>query len=242
MPKNLPRGSVIGAVRGPYAYPGTKAGFDPSHPLSAGCRFSGVVRGSGFISLVSGKAGTTASAPSSKMDPNIGSSLVFSGTNEVDFTGQSTTNDTQFTIAALAYLNSTGATATLFNSDNTSSAGCSLGCNSAGLFGAVYTGVNRISSSTTLSTGVPYFLIGSRIQAIGNFAVVNLKTGQTFLSTTSGGSGTPTAPSGTYEIGNAATGQTWTGGIAAVMFSNQYRSLPDLAKIASDPFSFWYPR
>ena len=223
-------------------YPcGIAPGFNPSHPAALGVRQSAVtLTGANFVSLLTGTKGTLSGTVTPNTHAVIGPNSAFALSAYVTFPNGPTTVDSNFTGAGICYLTTGAATAALFCSDNQSTDGCSVSINASNILGAVYTGVNRISSATTLSTGVPYFIAASRTQSTGNFVVVDLRTGLTFSSVTTGGTGTPIAGGGTFQIANASTAQTWIGGIACVMYSNQFTPLAVLQQWAADPWSFWY--
>jgi hypothetical protein len=62
---------LISRPRGPFAFPGTLPGFDPSHVAGRAPLFSGVSLGSNFRSLGAGavgaRQGTIAGSPAAKM-------------------------------------------------------------------------------------------------------------------------------------------------------------------------------
>lgn len=237
--------------RGPYAFPGTNPAFDPAHPLSAGCRFSGVAHSGGFVNLLSGRAGTKVNGPSNVIDGALGQAInSVSSTDGYNFSGQPTTNDTSVTFGGFFRWTASGTSILLQSSSGVS--GIAFGPITTGnqlcFFFDGGTG-NPISTPlVSFAVGTPYFVAMSCYNAGGgNFnssaVCVDLLTGKTYSGNNTTASTGPVAPNGTCMVANGNGGfRSARGNVPAVMFNAVYTPLQGLLKWAADPWSFWYPR
>ena len=225
-----------------FAYPGTRAGFDPSHPMAQQCVFSVVASGANATLLNTGAIGTPGGTVGAAVYSNMGPVATLTTlTSGISFSGQSTAVTLNFTIGGIFYF-ATLSTTNIVSTGITNSTGVNLSPNVSNQLGAVYIGVNRITSTFVPTTNVPYFVAVSRNQSTANFVVVNLNTGQiAYAASVGGGTGTPAAPSGTFSLGYDTAFSPSQGGYAAAMFSPVYSSLQQLALWASAPWAFWYP-
>jgi hypothetical protein len=205
--------------------------------MAQSCVFSVVATGATATILNSGAIGVPTGATAS-ISP-VGPVVTLGSTSYVSFSGQSAAVTSNFTAAGIFYFTNLG-TGSFINTGG-SATGCSLSLNASNQIGIVYTAVNRISSTVVPATNTSYFIAASRTQTTGNFAIVNLSTGQTFTSTVTGGTGAPSAPAGTFTLGASYTTNTLIGGYAAAMFSPVYTSLAQLQQWARQPWLFWYP-
>ena len=234
-------------------YPGTRPGFDPSHPASAGfagLRGFSVVASTGqinFNSVTTGAAGVVSNVGSSTtvIDSIIGPSFVTMGSSvAIQFKSPGIV-DTQCTVAAIVR-EKTNFGVTIFT--NCSAAGGIRfdETNSRNLQLTFPYVAALTASSFAILDVVPFFVAAS---AIGNgplnYVATNLQTGQIFSSaTTTGGS----SPNGTidsnYYLGLAPTAgaSPFDGLIAAVMYSPKYLTMLQLLQWAQDPWAFWYPQ
>lgn len=240
MPLILRRRGLLRRPSSPFAFPGTSPGFDPNHIASAGIAaghgISVAPLGANFVSLLTGQKGTIA-GNTAFMDAQGGPMITQSANNSCSFSGQSTANDANGTIAGIVR--------------NISSTGNALsnGVVATNGWGLVYNGTQlrvRYGVSTyttvgsTLNANEAYFVAVSFNGSICNFVKVRLLTGET-VSEQIAGSIAAVAPDGTYRIGTSgsATGAVTVG---AAMLSANYLSKEQLRQWAADPWSFWYPR
>lgn len=238
----------------PLGFPGgILPGFDASHPasqgISSGHGFSGIAN-TGFISLPSGKAGTKNGTPTAATRLIGPTQLINSGTLSYTFTGQSTANDTSFTIGTIVEYTAVGSNSFSFTSSGSASTGIEFGLVTTTVLGFTFPGGGNQVTWTlpiTLANSVPYFMAMSASKSGSNFlwtgVLVNLATGQTFSSSGTTASTGPVAPNGTYMVGNSPAGFTSNHGYeAAVMFSPAALSVQQLLQWAQDPWAFWIPR
>jgi len=231
------------ASRGPFQMPTGRPGVDQSHFASRNLLFSGVPFNSGFVNLLSGKAGTKNGSPTESIVSPLGRSSVVPGGGSFHgytYTGQDATNFTSNTIAVIGSFNSI-ATTQYFFANNTNSNGVGINITSAGLLQWTMFGVVAVSSTITLVVNVPYFIIASKNGSTGiSWLVMRLDTG--VIVTASTASGTPNAGNGTYIVGNGVTTTTpMIGNLAAVMFSSAYHAPALLRQWAANPWALWYP-
>lgn len=237
----------------PFAYPGGLPGFDPSHPaaqgMTPGHAFSGIAN-SGFINLLTRKAGTKVSTPAPAIIGSVGPSQLFSGgTQSFTFAGQSTKNDVSFTVAAIVQFTAVTTNTYFFSSSGAASTGFALGLSTVSLISLAFPGggTGLSIASPTFTNGIPFFIAVSATQVgsnfIWNYAIVNLQSGQIFSGSGTTASTGPVAPNGTYMVGNTPAGfHPANGNLAATMFAPAFFSKAQLLQWAQDPWSFWYPR
>lgn len=245
MPSPMRRRGLLQRPRGPFAFPGTKAGVDPSYGLvfsavPAGANCTSLLQGA-KIGSVTGGANISASAHGA-----IGSAVTLppQATNNLSrltFSGNVSTNFGSSTIAAIIVFNGITATQAIFANDSVG-AGVSLNITGAGTLQWTMFGVVARSSSITLVANVPYFLVASHNGTTGiDYLAMRLDNGVIVTSTSAGG--TPNAPNGTYVVGNSSgSGNPANGQIAAVAFSGAYNPPAVLRKWCADPWGLWYPR
>lgn len=236
---------TVGAAQ--LAFPaGVAPGFDPTHIAGAGVRFSGIALAGNFINLLNGARGAITGSPTGAIDGVIGPATNYptaGSTAQSTFSGNAATNDTSSTIAAIVRFPATGATFQGIFANGSNAAGINLGLKTPGaLVQLTMFGVVARDSAIVISPNIPYFIAASQNgSTIINYVAARLDNGVVVTSTSA--SGTPTAPNGTFVIGNGPAGSTpASGNIAAVMYSNKYTSMQQLLAWAADPWSFWYPR
>lgn len=244
MPILVNRG-IARPPRGPFSYPGIEPRFDPSHIAAGITRFSAVAfNGTNLVNLLNGAQGTIGGSPTSVEDGTLGHCFRGNaGTVFVNFTGQSTANDSDVTFGWMWRPAASNANMPVFASDGAATNGAWVGgsnpgrliivANSGGAF-------KQSSGGVTYVTGSPYFCAVSMNSSVTNFVLTNLETGVTKTSTTTGTA--LTAPNGTYRIGLNNTFHLNNTSVAAVMFAGQYSSMNKLLQWAADPWAFWYPR
>lgn len=239
----LARRGLMRPARGPFAFPGTNPGFDPTHIASDRARFSGVAVPGNFLNLLSGVPGTLTNVPTTSVDSNIGTCFKTSAGNQnTDFSGQSTNNDTSVTVGFMMRPRVSNANQPVFASDSANANGFFVAMDqSPKLLIQAINAATFKESSFTYTAGVPYFcIISMNGTATTNFLAVRLDTGQVFFSTTTGLS--LTAPNGTYRIGRNNTFHLNGSSLAAVMFAARFMSASEMSLWASNPWSFWYPK
>lgn len=227
---------------------GRTPGFNPSHPasggISAGRGFSGVASGGSFRSLITGKVGTLNNTPTGGIKANLGPIVNFTASADgLKFAGQSTANDSDFTIGAILSFNTLGSLSCVFG---TSATGDSLMLHkSAANVLAIRTGGgNQPSDAPALVASVPYFVAVS-VTGTGagtaKYVQTNLSTGVVQTGTGQSAARTP-GSDGTYVVGNWAFFSLPTlGNIAAIMYAPSFISSQQLMQWAQNPWSFWYP-
>jgi hypothetical protein len=233
----------------PLAFPGGLAGFNAAHPMAKGARFSGVARGAnitgaGFINLLTGATGVPNGTNGQIISALIGPAAGYSGSvSQHTFGGNPAIVDTNATIAGIFILNS-GSSGQYHGIMQTSSTGAGwqlFPTQTTGYLILQASGVGTYSSTLAAALGVPYLAVGSTNSVGANFLLLRLDTGvlQTqFVS----GSHTSTASNGTYIIGGLTGNVSLYGYLAAVAFSAQYMSLPQLiSAFTPNPWSYWYP-
>lgn len=222
-----------------FPYPaGATPGFDPSHIAAAQTRFSAVCYGANFISLLNASTGVVTASPTTSLIGLIGRVTIFTATAVLSFSNQSTNNDATATFAAILVPNNNFASQTIFSTSNNGTTGIDFGV--ASDKARISSGGVAGSGSVAITSGIPIFLAANFNNGTVNFVIANLATG-IIRTDTSSGSGGPTAPNGTYLIGNGSGGTTpQQTGIAAVMFSARYMPTYQLLQWAANPWSFWY--
>lgn len=231
----------------PFAYPGSAAGIDASHPAAAGLLISTVARSGNHINLLNGAAGSIAGTPSRKLDGNLGDAVNFPGaTDRINFASFPTTVFQTGTTAAIFRLN---AVATLpvdiCGDSNGSNVGFSIGLDqTVPAFTVRFNAFIIAGALDSYAANVPYFVAASR-NASNNVSIVvrRLDNGQVRsaeLFAASGGA----AGIGTYVVGGRdnTSGRNLNGAVACSMRSTAALSQAQLQAWAQDPWSFWYPQ
>lgn len=234
---------IILPFRRPLICPGIAAGFDQSHIASGNIRYTGVANGAAPINLLNGQIPIGITGVFSKtIDGTIGPSILCSNpantTRSYTVSGPAST-PVGITIAGIARFTDLANNNGIFG-DGPSSAVVSLFLIPNNLFIQVNGGTN-ISSSLTLTAGVPYFFAVSGNATSFNFLLMNLSTGA-IKTQTVGGSTAFNASAGSYFLANqASSGTSMAGNLAAIMYNHKYMSTPQLVQWAQNPWLFWYP-
>lgn len=223
------------------AYPGRTPGFDPSHPASAKISgthgFSGVASGNTFLSLARAQKPSAQGVSSASIRGDIGPNVIFTGsTTRLTFTSPAV-NDASQLCAGIFNLPSVSGTSTLFQSGAGNGGTFFIGAGTVQIFNPgtgqiLFSGLNPVA-------GVPYFVIWSYNSSKSNGLLLNLQTGQ--VQTITGIGGSIATSSGAYWIGIDNGTNFFAGSLAAVMFSPQFMSIPQMLQWAQDPWAFWYP-
>lgn len=249
MPMILKRNGLLRSPRGPFAFPGTSARFDPSHIAANSVLFSGVSLGGTFINVLRGRGPTTTNGtPAPVIVSPIGSGMRYSASGDYHlFSGNPTGIESICTIAGIFMVTGTITAGShfLFESGSGSRA-VGLYWNNLGRVFFNRYGLTDTSSSAinTVTAGVPYFVCASSDGATQtNFLLQRLDTGAVSSEQVATASA-PGSGNGTYIIGNSANlaAETPAGPIAAVMFSRALTSVAAMQQWARDPWAFWYPR
>lgn len=245
MPLIQPKRGLVRRPRGSLAFPGTAPDVDPNYGLV----FSAIPLGANFISLLQGGktgvvtapsvtpvAATTVQGPVVRFPANASDTL-----SRITVSGNVTTNFPSFTSCVIINFTAFASNQFVFGNDS-SGAGVHIFADGTGILKLSYWGGATISSGLTLVAGVPYFIaVSANGTTKADFLVRRLDTGG--ILTASGAGGTPTAPNGTFTIGNApGGGGTSNASISAVAFSGAYNAPAMVRKWASDPWGLWYPR
>lgn len=222
---------------------GVAPGFNPLHPAAQNTRFSGVSRGSGFVDLMTGRAGTILGAPVANLDGIMGPATQYTVTTDgASFSAKPATVDASFTAAAILNFVTVPSTGTIF-CNSTTAAGVELAIQNS-VWAAIWRGVTNTALSTAFApvVGRNYFVaVSTSTAARTHFVVTTLNTGSILTLSTST-IATPSASNGSYEVGNRGSAALPSNSrVAAAMFSAQYSSPSTLRQWASDPWSFWYP-
>lgn len=226
----------------PLSYPGRLPGLNLYHPASSGFRFSAIPTGNDFISISPLAIPTlTATVPTYSIDGALGPVGVYTSStnsNAVSFGGTSTTADTAGTLAAIFRLADTLSTYAPLNTSNTSNG---WAINLATTVQVVLPGTVVVDFGLTLTAGVPYFVAVSSISGSQVAVLINLNTGKV-VTGTGASAFTAGAQNGAVAVGGwSHNAQTFSGNLAAVMWSAVFLPLPQLLQWAYDPWSFWYP-
>lgn len=232
---------IILPKRRGLAFPaGWTAGFDPTHVAAGTCRFSGIANEANFVNLLSGTPGTFPGAPTPIIDGSIGPSITSSGGSvSINFSGQTTVNDSQYTFGAIFRAGSPGNTSFISNNNSANSANGTEFAAASGTQLLLQSGGNFATFATLVAPNA-YFAAASLNSSKYNWVLLNLSNGKFQTGTGSGFS--TTAPNGTYNMGGGTRGSHLSGDtLSAVMFSATFLSIPQLVLWAADPWSFWYP-
>jgi hypothetical protein len=230
-----------------FAYPGTKAGFNPAHPVAASCRFSGVSTGANFVDLTTGKPGVASGSPVSVMTLMGQASTFSTTTNNIQFSGKPTGVPPAYTLACILIFTSVPSGTNYYFATSNSAAGASLQSPSAGNLAISISGATGFISTIVPAANVPYFWAGSVLpgtgpNAIGNIILTNLQTGTTLFQSTTNTISTPTTDTGTCTVGNRGTGVGNLSSMAAAMYTTGFTPMAQLLAFAQDPWAFWYPK
>jgi hypothetical protein len=237
---------MVFVSRNTLAFPfGVKAGFDPSHFAARNIvRFSGIACGTGFLSLLTGKAGTASGAPTTTVDGALGLCQTFPASSARNFANQPAVADTQFTIAVLFRHSAITTNQGYFANSSTNNVGNTLFNGTGPITIKIAATSNTVAFSNTsfVTANVPHFLAVSVNGTKANAFVVRLNTGQYDFAENFTVAGSSGASTGTYVVGNTPSlAAACIGNIAAVMYSTAFLSMFELEEWASDPWSFWYP-
>ncbi len=237
----LARRGIIRPPRGPFSYPGTKPGFDQSHPAAAQCLFSGVAAdGPNVINLLTGRQGTKTGATPVNKTLISGRGIDFSGGNDnVNFAFPTTTFSVA-TMAAIFTLTGSSANAALvFATNAANSYGIQIGASNATIQAVI--GATAATVVTSPVSGVPYFVVVSNNGSPFNAVAVRLDNG--ILTTAATTTASPSAGDGSLYVGNRGTAtRQLFGAVHALSFSNCLLTPTQLRQWAADPWSFWYPK
>lgn len=231
----------------PLAFPGGNPGIDISHPAAATLRFACVATASNFLRIAPTitTPTLTATAPTFRIDGGLGPVGVFTGaqnTNAVAFAGNPTATDSVATIAAIFRFATNSGTACPIATSNTTAA-YAINISTTPNIQSICPGTGGGTFTTlTPTAGEPYFVAISAITGNEIAVMKNLRTGQIFTGSATGG-WSAAAQNGTVNIGcMSAYGQSFWGSIAAASWSNTFMPLSQLVQWANDPWSLWYPR
>lgn len=213
-----------------------------------GIVFSAVPVGSNFISLrQSNKRGTRIipSAPTVAVNGPTGPSVQYPNAAtdvlcRIEFPGNIATNLTSFTMLAIVTFTSFTATQLIIGNDS-SGAGNFISASGVAVLTLHYWGGATKSSGITLTAGVPYFIVVSgNGTTSADFFVLRLDTGAITVASTTGS--TPSAPNGTFTVGNGpGGGGPVNGTISAAAILSGYTAPPAVKRFALNPWKLWYP-
>lgn len=243
----LPRVSKQRPSRNPLQPPSGRPSFDAQHPMSAAIRFSGVALGANFLNLLTGKPGAITLTTTAKVDGAIGAAFTLnSAGSNTDFSGQSTNNDTTFTVGWI-WRPTVISNAAVFASDSAGTNGFWVGGSNGGADGRMLLQANnagtfkQADSNCGYAIGDPLFCaISMNGTTTTNMVQRHLERGTVKSFTTASGLAV-TAPDGTYRIGRNNTTHLSLSPVAAIMFAARYHTLQELLQWAADPWAFWYP-
>lgn len=219
--------------RNPFAFPGGRiAGFDPSHPASAGIRYSAVPGSGGtFDSLLTG-ARATVTTPV-KVQTAFGPAGSFAAAAQINsITNPFVETPSFITVAAICAPN---AGTYLFVTAPASPNGI-----------LIQSATFRFTAGGTIAnSGIPataghtYFIACSATPTVKTFVAVDLNTGQTYKAVIT--SGTTFNATGTWNLGGANGVNPWLGTIHAIMYSVGSLTQTQMLTWAKSPWDFWYP-
>lgn len=232
----------------PFAFPGSLPGFDPSHPASKGCLFSGIpAPDGGFSNLLTGAGGTKSGTPTLAMT-GYGPALKSVGNTDNDNFPYPAVAWPAQTMAVIVRFDTLGASVQVIQA--TAAGGSSgfyianAGTGSSSQW-AIVVGVTFviISGLPAPIAGATYFVVVS-VQSATNYNIVvrRLDNGQVWAVTATTALSF-IAGDTTLYIGNRGTNARQTlGAIMATMHNINYMTLPQMVQWAQDPWSFWYPQ
>jgi hypothetical protein len=222
-------------------FPGTKAGFDPSHPASQGLIIATVPIGGNHRNIATGTVGTLTGTPAAQIIGNVGPAVACSGTNRAAFTitGSAVTPST---LAAIFFWSGTNAATQDICGSAASSGGngVDLSMNASGVPAMRFFATQVATTLPALVANHSYFMVMSGVSGTGySCAYTNLDTGQIFSQFVS--SANTYIGNGTYSVGNVGDGsRPLNGSVGPSMYSGIYLSTAQAQAWAADPWSFWY--
>lgn len=224
----------------PLAYPGSRPGFDPSHPAAQGIvknrGFSLVSSGANFISLLSGQPLTVtgsltstplAIGPTTTNNATSGDYATLSGQSTTSMPNQTLATVIQFSAASQTYAGVFGFSNYAFGTASGNSH-----------FGAYFTG--GLDTGISAADNIPYFYaLSIEGGASYNAVVVNLSNGKV-----SQASATTTLTPGVNASPTILKASTIyiDAYVACMMQAPTFLSMQQLLAWAADPWAFWYPR
>lgn len=227
-----------------------------AHPASKGLLLSAVASaGPNFVNLLTGTPGTPnggANAPSFSMQEASGPNNYFQNNGNVAFPYLNTAWTAQTMAAIVTFDSATSASVrNILSSSAAGTAGFLIACNTGGggtswayqLAGSFISWSAGTDLGQSPVAGATYFYAVSVANGEpANGVLRRLDTGKITVTQTANAASF-TAGDTTIAIGNRGTNSRQTiGKIAAVMHSNNYMSMAQLAAWAEDPWSFWYPQ
>lgn len=222
------------------AYPaGFAPGFDPSHTASVnvqpGTAIAAVSVGGNFVNCLSGASATIVNSPAAKIIGGLGPSTSFTSTAKCTYPALTSLGLNKMTLAVIVQFISLTAAYQRLIGDITSF----ISLNASGVVDFFSGGDHLTSPAFTATINVPYFIAISTSATALNFVILNLVTGALISQSLAGVS---VNPNGAINIGNnPPNNQVASAYIAAVMYAQNYLSVPQLLTWAADPWSFWYP-
>lgn len=227
-----------------FEYPAGRApGFDPSHPMAAGIRFSGVASGGSFLSLDQARSASTSGAPPA-MQTVAGPGTFYSGAGSMTrFSGFPTDTPSAITMAAIITLPAAAARYVPIISNNYSGTPTGLQVDAGNLVLSVNGGSTSIGPSTSsIVNNVPFALAASYSPSAGKayFRARNLATGA-YYSWDLSNSTAINANSSTMTVGYASGGNNPNQITHAAMWSTSFRPGAVLDAFLADPWPFWLP-
>lgn len=223
-------------------YPaGYRMGFDPSHPLSQNCVFSGVALAGGFVSLLSGAKGAEGGSPTNGIGGLIGPYSAYTANANHTFSLGVSAIGSNFTAAAILQCPATtGSPQYAFNNAAAGNTGFGFNLTFSG-FGLV-SGNGSQTAVLPLVVGRYYCVIASINASVMNIAAVDLLSGQTYNGTSATVGGTPTGD-GTLYLGNRGlNSRQLNGPLSSLVISNVFLSLPQMLQLLQNPWAPWYPQ
>lgn len=245
---------IIRRPLGPFAFPCTKPGFDPSHPLSRGIApghgLSTVALGTAnLVNLLNGQVGTRVGSPTAGVTSSLGHTINLSASGmEIDFSGNyNAATEPMVTFAAVFQLNSLpGATSVIVSNNNigTSNGGASIGFNASNQLQITVWGATARAATSigAVSANVPYFAAMSGNSSATAFVLRRLDTGAVLTDSQLGYVPHASLNTATYSVGGSNNLRPLLGKFAAGMWSPAFNPLPSLVAASADPWSFWYPK
>ena len=224
--------------RSPLAFPAGRApAFDPTHiAASPSIRFSGIAGfGGAFINLLNGQPATKTGSPTTA-GTLLGPAVNFASASNYNNVSNSF-SDTPAAVTEAALVIPTSSV-TFCNIFATCTGSANHNCDPCFLVLQFKTNGTTHSSGITLAQNQPYFVACSIKANAQNYIAVNLLTGQITTATATAAIAF-TAPSSTWQIGSSYAAPDAE--VAAVMYSLQFMSAPQLLVWALAPWDFWYP-
>lgn len=198
-----------------------------------------------MINVITGAVGTVTGTPNNRIDKTIGptfSELALNDVVSLPFPTGTILKTTPITGAYICFSGGTG-NGTWGAMGNNTGGGFSFGWTNSttpafGFYGPA--GTTDIGTVARV-INTPYFFACSSKDNVTDQVVVNLATGQVFVSTAAGRTLDTNNTTGTFLMGKLVTAGSGNG-IAAAMFTTGDRlSITQLLQWAENPWSFWYP-